>query len=1205
MITEERYQEIIDSPKFAASIRGKLEHLQRFLHEGSASVMVGAGFSRNAEHDPNVEVKDWKGLALDFYKRLYGGNPQDENLALKSALKLASQVECQYGRDELDRIIEDAVPNNKLKPGPLHKALVNLPWRDIFTTNYDQLLENTPTRQSYNVVTNKETLLYKNHPRIVKLHGSSPDIKPYVISEEDYRTYPDKYPEFVNTVRQSLIESALCLIGFSGDDPNFLNWIGWIRDKMGDRLAPIYMFDVSNNGLHESELALFRKRKIEVISCDRGIFNTIDEYFEFIFKFLKDNPIDIKGKAWNARISFDEINKVSHVKIEGFTFSTEIDAKAIKNLIDKYRYIRTTYPGWLLMPVGHLGDAFEDLFSYELSSIQKIVDTLPSEEKLDLLFELEWRIRMSFVPVSLLKWYKSSVLSVLENKSSSDILKDRRLIVLTISLMSYYRQVYNKVGFDKMSELIYAVVNTADTDNIRRYYYERCLSAVSFLDYQEAHRLLSLWSPAPEDYLGNLWKCAIMTEVGLTQDAYSLLTKAYQTLQYDAVGSTNILYIDSSMAAYESVLRMFEPFVHRTVGFDNNREEYKLYKYFRYEKGRLHDLREKSSNDARYKSRTHEFNLNHVVTHYSMGKNRDSESRFAGRIQMVWESFGYPYFLDGMTIDSSMMKLSSDSLLKSGNGMLALNVLIRSAQKDTIKAVLTKEMIMSLDKDKIQRLYDHFLSLAEDVQNWDNRNSYHLRLSIIITEILRRFVVMMDANRITKLVPILLKIRNSKNHDFSSDTLETIFNCLPESNLKEIYSALICASIESEENGKDIIFPELEDTNITIPDEAIDLIRDAFNSDNSHTRNNAYIRVARIYRMCTPNQQKELADLVISWRNKDMTKNINATYSFNVVPYDEQRDVYSIESRILWSISSFKDAIEDDNGAKDIVSDDVVEFTGKADDNLCVLEALVKNISPEQVQIIANIANEALNDIIQAAKRENSTWAQAFGFNKKYQYKTVAYILTNIDYANIDSDTCQSICSRLKELAYAGYPKLLALSKVNQYSHTINDDEFSTLLKKCVLSHDERIRKNAFNYMAVCGFEQNKSIWDNIWSKIRFSSSPEVADYLSLVMDTSEIHDFNPNSIEYLPQTIDEVKVNIEDESWLDGDRYDLQYQMLKLVGFISKSSPNEELRVAISKWIPNEENSVKIPNDVLKGFEEGQWIWHKLHYKESEQSKG
>lgn len=1202
MISEERYQEIKTNEKFAASIRGKLEHLQRFLHEGAASVMVGAGFSRNAEHDPSIEVKDWKGLALDFYKRLYGGNPQDANLALKSALKLASQVECQYGRDELDRIIEDAVPNNKLKPGPLHRALVNLPWRDIFTTNYDQLLENTPTRQSYNIVTNKETLLYKNHPRIVKLHGSSPDMKPYVISEEDYRTYPDKYPEFVNTVRQSLIESALCLIGFSGDDPNFLSWIGWIKDKMGDRLAPIYMFEVSDNGLHESELALFRKRKIEVISWDKSIFPTRDEFFEFIFKFLKENPIDATRKTWSAKINYDEINKVSHIKIEGFTFATEVDAKAVKHLIDKYRHIRTSYPGWLLMPVDHLEDAFEDIFTYELTTIEKVIDKLPLQERIDLLFELEWRIRMSFVPVSLLIWFESSILSVLDNKSTSEILKDNRLISLSISLMSYYRQIYNKPEFDRISTLVSAVVNTADTENIRRYFYECCLSSVSLLNYQETHRLLSLWTPAPEDYLGILWKCAIMTEVGLQQDAYTLLSKAYQSLQYDAVGATNTMYVDSALSAFESVLRMYEPFPPRKIGFNNDRKEYTLYKYFRYEKGRLHDYREKNISDNRFKNRTHEFNLNHVVTHYTMGKNRDSESRFAGRIQMVWESFGYPYLLGGMTIDPGMMKLSSDSLLKSGNGMLALNVLIRSAQKDTIKTVLSKQLILSLDKDKIHQLYDHFIIQAESIQNWDSDNSYHFRLWILITEILRKFAVIMDADRIKKLIPILLKIRDSKSRDYSSDTLRTIFNCLPESTLKEIYSELICASIESEENGKDIIFPELEDTDILIPEVAIELIREAFKSENLYMRNNAYIRVARIYRICTAVQQKKLAELVISWRNQDMAKNINATYSFNVVPYDAAHDTYTPEDRIEWSIATFEVSAEDDNDSKDIQSDEVIEFSGKADDNLCVLEALVKKIPKENVSAIAKILDGVLDDILQAAKRDNSTWVQAFGFNKKYQYKTVAYILANLEYEYIDSDICQSICSRLKELADVGYPKLLALSKVNQHSHAISDDEFGLLLKRCVLSHDDKIRKNAFNYMATCGFEHNENIWETIWNKIRFSSSPEVADYLSLVMDTSEIHDFNPNSIDYLPQTIDEVKVNIEDESWLDGDRYDLQYQMLKLVGFISLSSPNDELKVAISKWIPTKDNSERIPNDVLKGFEEGQMIWHKLHTIESEQ---
>src|SRR5699024_11429726 len=68
-----------------------------------------------------------------------------------------------------------------------------------------------------------------------------PDKKPYIISEEDYRTYPTKYAPLVNTVQQSMLETQLCLLGFSGDDPNFLSWIGWLRDNMGENTPPIYL----------------------------------------------------------------------------------------------------------------------------------------------------------------------------------------------------------------------------------------------------------------------------------------------------------------------------------------------------------------------------------------------------------------------------------------------------------------------------------------------------------------------------------------------------------------------------------------------------------------------------------------------------------------------------------------------------------------------------------------------------------------------------------------------------------------------------------------------------------------------------------------------------------------------------------------------------------------------------------------------------
>ena len=71
------------------------------------------------------------------------------------------------------------------------------------------------------------------HPRIVKLHGSLPSQFPLIVTEEDYRTYPTKFAPFVNTVQQAMMETVFCLIGFSGYDPNFLEWSGWVRDNLG------------------------------------------------------------------------------------------------------------------------------------------------------------------------------------------------------------------------------------------------------------------------------------------------------------------------------------------------------------------------------------------------------------------------------------------------------------------------------------------------------------------------------------------------------------------------------------------------------------------------------------------------------------------------------------------------------------------------------------------------------------------------------------------------------------------------------------------------------------------------------------------------------------------------------------------------------------------------------------------------------------
>lgn len=104
-------------------------------------------------------------------------------------------------------------------------------------------------------------------PRIIKLHGSFPSHRPFIITEEDYRTYPVKFAPLVNTVQQSLLENVFCMVGFSCEDPNFLKWIGWIHDNLGKSSSQkIYMISVAT--IPEAKVKLLFEQNIIVVDLE-------------------------------------------------------------------------------------------------------------------------------------------------------------------------------------------------------------------------------------------------------------------------------------------------------------------------------------------------------------------------------------------------------------------------------------------------------------------------------------------------------------------------------------------------------------------------------------------------------------------------------------------------------------------------------------------------------------------------------------------------------------------------------------------------------------------------------------------------------------------------------------------------------------------------------------------------------------------------
>ena len=219
----------------------------------SVSVMIGSGFSRNAcgirpETKPMPVSRE---IATALHQTLY--SPEDLHTAGDAVAngppsddlaRIAEEYRSEFSSRELHDRLKSLVRDEEFEPGEAHKRLLRLPWADVFTTNWDTLLEraSAPVRDPvYQIVrTVKDLRGTSGLPRIVKLHGSLPD-PPLIVSTEDYRKYPSDFAPFENTIRQAMMETALLLVGFSGNDPNFRDWSGWVRDRFEDLSPGIYL----------------------------------------------------------------------------------------------------------------------------------------------------------------------------------------------------------------------------------------------------------------------------------------------------------------------------------------------------------------------------------------------------------------------------------------------------------------------------------------------------------------------------------------------------------------------------------------------------------------------------------------------------------------------------------------------------------------------------------------------------------------------------------------------------------------------------------------------------------------------------------------------------------------------------------------------------------------------------------------------------
>ncbi|WP_235687071.1 SIR2 family protein [Tomitella gaofuii] len=203
-----------------------------------ASLLIGAGMSRGADFPLWGDLVEGAAVRVSVPK-------------LDDFPTWAQYIEDSDGGGSilLDEIVSRIA---SVKPVPLesHHLIARLPINDLWTTNYDTMVESTDTGLDVVQQDNELVLQQAGARRIYKMHGSIPygagapvgGRDQLVITRNDYERYAEvTHPRLWRLLQAQFLTASFLFVGFSFDDPNFGEIFKMVRRAIADGpLMPHY-----------------------------------------------------------------------------------------------------------------------------------------------------------------------------------------------------------------------------------------------------------------------------------------------------------------------------------------------------------------------------------------------------------------------------------------------------------------------------------------------------------------------------------------------------------------------------------------------------------------------------------------------------------------------------------------------------------------------------------------------------------------------------------------------------------------------------------------------------------------------------------------------------------------------------------------------------------------------------------------------------
>ena len=759
------------------------------------SIIVGAGFSKNASD----KFLSWNCLAKVIYKNLYHKEPEESNI-----LKLFQGIEADpnEGKDILYKELNKVLPNTT-PPSELHKKLLNLPWKDIFTTNYDTLLERTTSIRPYKSIQDEQELQHSSSPRIIKLHGSLPK-GPFIITNSDYLSYKDKHPLFVNTIHQAFIEDTICLIGFSGDDPNFQIWNYWINNSTNHFEHTIYF--ISADQISQSERNTLHSYNILPIDyfCKEtpSPKEAITHFIEYLESSRPKQAISTKKRQSNVpqNKEDDKINIANkqaiptQLKVTLNKWGNKIylapQKNSYKKILADWEAERASYPGWLILPASKREIIYEGMSN--ISITDKRFSELSTPDDLFFLYEFNWRTEKclhpmlnDWVPIyeTVLQKYdpfkKTIITSDAKTQETYPLLdwdKIREVwIALQLSLLRLYREKGLAEKWDNLYKMLKEKDDSFSEEHKARLNYELCLHYLFTFNIENLVKTIKDWKVNNSLPYWAAKRATLLAEFCSTEDAVPILEQCLKEVRR----KLNLVPISNnySLVSLESYLML----LYRAV-LQSNKLAHKDFNF-----KSLPDYKQRWNELKQYQcdpwGEIENFKSQLFAIPLKLPRNKEIHATFdidqkkkihhlngnSGSLRVSWEYIrlleetGLPYqlpfiqMLDKETLGKAIYFVSKFSPLT------AIMAMVRSGNKENIEYVYDRKTLSEMGSDIINKQASEYIELLrssclEDHQNHENIFS---TLSLILPEILSRFCTKISFDLRKKLIDILKDIYQS------------------------------------------------------------------------------------------------------------------------------------------------------------------------------------------------------------------------------------------------------------------------------------------------------------------------------------------------------------------------------------------------------------------------------------------------------------